>query len=212
MSRFTIQKHMSKIAVDVVLLPSNEMAEAAVSENERLVRDFKSKIVLNRETCMPHISLAMGVLADEKKSKVEQILAEVVSRLSVMHLTAVAIYVSEGKEGFSGIVIENTSEIQNLHETVTKQLAPLLSFDATSEMFVRSGEFEERTSIWANAYHKKASFEKYWPHITTGYGSSFSKDTTLTFPLAFTAPTLALCQMGSHCTCRRVLWSSELRV
>ena len=53
---------MNKIAVDVVLLPSDEMTDRAIRANTELVEKFGSEIVLNKKNCLPHISLAMGCI------------------------------------------------------------------------------------------------------------------------------------------------------
>ena len=56
---------MGRKAVDVVLLPSEQMMDKAIEANGELVKRFGGKIVLNRENCLPHISLAMGCV-DER--------------------------------------------------------------------------------------------------------------------------------------------------
>ena len=50
---------MAKIAVDVVLLPSEEMMDKAIEINRELLKRFDNKIILNKENCLPHISLAI---------------------------------------------------------------------------------------------------------------------------------------------------------
>jgi len=43
------------------------------------------------------------------------------------------------------------------------------------------------------------------PHISVGYGEI----TGLPSPIEFRATQLALCHLGNHCTCRKVLASAE---
>ncbi|MHC4628534.1 MAG: hypothetical protein ACYTDV_16275, partial [Planctomycetota bacterium] len=53
---------MSRIAVDVVLLPSDEVTTRAIEANIELLKQSPDKIVLDRENCLPHVSLAMGCI------------------------------------------------------------------------------------------------------------------------------------------------------
>ncbi len=49
--------------------------------------------------------------------------------------------------------------------------------------------------------------DKESPHITLGYGQA---KPPFSFPVAFAAARLALCHLGNHCTCRKVLASCRL--
>ena len=56
---------LNKRAVDIVLLPSEEIMDAALQMNQELLLRFGKKIVLNPNNCLPHLSLAMGALREE---------------------------------------------------------------------------------------------------------------------------------------------------
>ena len=103
--------------------------------------------------------------------------------------------------------MEKTEELQLLHEAVMERLSPYLSCDVTGDMVCAEGEVEESTLLWIKNYREKSSFGKFFPHITIGYGepSNF-----LSFPIKFAASRLALCHLGNHCTCRKILVSIEL--
>ncbi len=64
----------------------------------------------------------------------------------------------------------------------------------------------ESTLAWIKNYSEKSSFEKFFPHITIGYGEI----NDYSFPIKFTASKLALCHLGNHCTCRKILASVKL--
>ena len=68
---------MSKRAVDVVLLPGEAMADKAIEANRELVEKFGEKIVLDKEKCLPHISLAMGCIEDEDIDAIGEVLKEI---------------------------------------------------------------------------------------------------------------------------------------
>jgi 2'-5' RNA ligase len=200
---------MSKKAVDVVLLPDEAMMGKAIEANAELVKKFGKKIVLNKENCLPHISLAMGCIDEEDIASVEGILRSIAKECSLSDLTISGVQNAGNSAGekVSAFEVEKTEELQLLHKTVMEKLAPYLSCDVTSDMVCAEGEIEESTLLWIKNYREKSSFGKFFPHITIGYGE-LSK--FLSFPIKFAASKLALSQLGNHCTCRGILVSIEL--
>jgi 2'-5' RNA ligase len=199
---------MGKKAVDVVLLPDEAMTAKAIEANAELVKKFGKKIVLNKKNCLPHISLAMGCVDEEDIASVERILRSIAKECSLSDLTISGVRSAGNSAGekVSVFEVEKTEELQSLHKTVMKRLAPYLSCDVTTDMICAKGEVEESTLLWIKNYREKSSFDKFFPHITIGYGefSNFS------FAMKFTASRLALSQLGNHCTCRKILLSIEL--
>jgi hypothetical protein len=70
-------------------------------------------------------------------------------------------------------------------------------------MIYGSEKVAETTLLWIKNYREKSSFEMFSPHITIGYGQVG----TPAGPIEFRASKLALCHLGNHCTCRKVLVS-----
>jgi len=66
---------MRKIAIDVALLPSKEMMDKAIEINKELLKKYEDKIILDKEKCLPHISLCMGCIDEDRIPEVKQILA-----------------------------------------------------------------------------------------------------------------------------------------
>ena len=200
---------MGMKAVDVVLLPDEAMTDKAIEANAELVKKFGKKIVLNKENCLPHISLAMGCVDEEDIASVERILQSIAKECSLSDLTVSSVRstLNSRGEAVSVFEVEKTEELQFLHKTVMERLAPYLSCDVTSDMVCAAGEVEESTLLWIKNYREKSSFDNFLPHITIGYGelSNFS------FAMKFTASRLALSQLGNHCTCRKILVSIELK-
>jgi 2'-5' RNA ligase len=206
---FTRISFMAEIAVDVVLLPSEEMADKAIAANKELLKQCPDKIVLDKESCLPHISLAMGCINERDIADIEKVLQATAKQSSLGQLSAIGIHTGTNSTGeqVSVLQIERTESLQSLHEEVMRRLAPYFNYDVTADMVLSPPMASESTLAWIKSYSEKSSFEKFFPHITIGYGeiNNFS------FPSKFAVPKLALCHLGNHCTCRKILASAELK-
>lgn len=196
---------MAKIAVDVVLLPSERIMDMAIEANRALLKQIPDKIVLDKDSCLPHISLAMGCIDRRDIAEIERILRS----LTVSHLPekliieGVRIGTNAKNEKVSLLQLEKTPQLQSLHEAVMKNLEPFFSHHVSGNMILPPHPVSESTLIWISHYPEKSSFEKFSPHITLGYGHIEN----ISFPPAFTASELALCHLGNYCTCRKILAS-----
>ena len=199
---------MGKLAVDVVLLPDEAMMQKVIAANKKLVEKFDSEIVLDKDGCLPHISLAMGVLEEGDVGTVEGILRSVAEQTSLGKLEAVGVRTSVNAKGqkVSVFEVKKTRQLQQLHEQIMVRLASSFDHNVTSEMLYGAGEVAESTLTWIADYPDKASFENFFPHITVGFGEAEGQG----FPLEFSVSRLALCQLGNHCTCRKVLVAVDM--
>ncbi|MHC4644686.1 MAG: hypothetical protein ACYTBJ_04240 [Planctomycetota bacterium] len=199
---------MSRVAIDVVILPDETMTDKAIEANRKLVKQARGKIVLNKENCLPHISLAMGCIERTDIGAIETLLKKIAARNPLLPLRALGIRTSTDAvhEKVSAFEVERTNEIQSLHEEVTDRLAPYFSSDVSSDMLYNPAEITDSTLLWIRNYRQESSFENFFPHITIGYGQM----PDLPVPIQFTPCRLALCRLGNHCTCRVVLASVKL--
>ncbi len=191
---------MAKLAVDVVLLPPEEIMEKAIKLNKKLLKGFDAKIVLNKKKCLPHISLAMGCIEEEKIPKIQGILKELADNFLPIELEVIGISASETTPVFG---ITKTKKLQNLHESVMEKMAPYVNYNPKKEMFFTPKEIENPPTLdYVRNFKEKSSFENFSPHITIGYGKL---DNAKIEQIKSTANTLAVCQLGNYCTCRKVL-------
>ncbi|MBN2269912.1 MAG: hypothetical protein JXN61_04815 [Sedimentisphaerales bacterium] len=190
---------MAKIAVDVVLLPSETMADKVIEANRRLP---DKRITLSKEGCLPHISLAMGCIEQDNVRQIEGILSEIAEQFAVGRLKIADIHLGANSLGerVSSFEIERTEAIQSLHEQVMQRLKLYLSYDVTADMLL-APPISESTLRWIAEFPEKSAYANFFPHITIGYGEMgfFS------VPAEFSVSKLALCRLGNHCTCRKVL-------
>lgn len=195
---------MGRIAVDVVLLPDETITDKAIEINAKL----NGEIVLHKENCLPHISLAMGCIDEKDLAAIEKVLTAIAERCAIGQLQITGIHISTNSRGetVSAFEVDKTRQLQSLHEIVMEKVQPYFSSTVTSDMIYGDAEVPETTLEWIKSYREKASFAAFFPHITLGYGRVKEQQ----FPVKFTASKLALCHLGNHCTCRKVLASIGL--
>ena len=80
---------MSKIAIDVVLLPPKSVMAFALQKNKALLTGMNDITVLDEETCVPHISLCMGAIETSKLKQVQKALKKAVDSLQPLNLKCI---------------------------------------------------------------------------------------------------------------------------
>lgn len=200
---------MNRIAVDVVLLPDEAVTALAVRANAELIRRSESQIALDNETCLPHISLAMGCVEREAVEPVRERIEAIASECPIGELVITGVVTSLNARGqsVSAFAIAKTGAVQGLHERVMDALQPYSSRDVTEAAMFGDETVAETTLAWIRDYREKAAFAAFFPHITIGYGMV---EQEMSFPIPLLAPRMALCHLGNHCTCRKVLASAPL--
>ena len=185
------------IAVDVVLLPPEHVMDKAIEFNRELLKKFENKIVLNKKNCLPHISLAMGAIEERDLESVGKILKKL-GKLLPLELGIYGIETVGGSPCFS---IKSSQEIQELHETIMNGLKKYFTYKVERDMFFNPSEVSISSINYVKDYPIKYSFKNFYPHITLGE-EKLEKDVSI----KFTASRLAVCQLGSSCTCRKILF------
>lgn len=201
---------MAKMAVDVVLLPSQEMMDKAIEANRELLKQRTDNIALNKQDCLPHISLAMGCIEETDVPSIEKAFRALAETHSPGPLSVVGVRVGTNAAGrkVSMFEVRKIEGLQSLHEAVMRELAPYFRYQVTADMLLCEPAADESTLRWIRNYPKKSSFENFFPHITIGYGQIADSPSCI----EFRATRLALCHLGNHCTCRKVLASAELSI
>lgn len=203
-----IYTYMAQYAVDIVLLPSDEMMQRSVELNRKLVKINPPKIELNMENCIPHISLSMGVLNESDLERFKREMDLLSRRHSPLLLKCVGIYAVEIPTGekVAGIAIETSKELYDLHKDVMTVSNRYLKATAVPEMVYSPPPVEEITLHFINTYATQSAYENFKPHITLGIGELASQE----FVEEFTASTMALFHLGNYCTCRRRIYEVRL--
>ncbi len=199
---------MAKIAVDIALLPSEEVTNQAIEANKGLLKQYADRIILDKENCLPHISLAMGCIDEQDIPDIENILQTIAEKYNPGQLSVLGINTGTNSLGekVSAFEVKKTERLLSLHEEVMRRMAPYFSHDVTAEMVFSPPIACESTLLWIKNYPEKSALENFFPHITIGYGQVDD----LSYTTEFTASKLVLCHLGNHCTCRKVLAAVEL--
>lgn len=198
-----------KIVVDVVLIPPKEILQLAIKLNKSFPDTIKEDYVLNAKTCIPHITLLMGLVSRGRIEEVVAKLNNIAKKFSALNLRATKFASAPHPDGkiFSTLVVEKSPDLQKLHETILEELTPFFSWDSVKkEMFYSPPPVKEISSFWVEGFEKSSARENYDPHISLG----FAELKRQFVPTQFTASKLVLCHLGNYCTCRNVLWSVEL--
>ncbi|MDP8262155.1 MAG: hypothetical protein P9M13_02485 [Candidatus Ancaeobacter aquaticus] len=200
---------MKKIAFDVVLLTSEEMTSRAIELNKKLLECGVKKIVLDKKHCLPHISLAMGVIPEKDIGVARDIVQNIAQEYQAFQLEATCIAVNTINTGekVSSIEIKNNEKLQSLHEKVMDSFRSYIGRDACIEMLCQPAVEETASLHWIKNFSEIAAHEKFWPHITLGVGEARDKE----FPVVFDACTIAVYQLGNYCTCRKNLIAYTLK-
>lgn len=199
-----------KIAVDIALIPPGDIMQLAIYINKTFPETIAENYVLDAKTCIPHITLLMGLVDKDKLSEVSRRLDIISEKFSAINLKITHAHTSTLPDGknISGFEIEKTTELQKLHETILDEMSSIFTYDnVQKEMFYSPPPVNEIPLFWMKGFAKTSVRENYKPHITLGVGELKHKIA----PVEFTANKITLCRLGNYSTCRSILWSASLK-
>ena len=198
---------MAKIAIDIVLIPPKNISDLAIELNKKTDQS-KIKLGQNLGEAIPHISLAMGAIYINDLSKLELDIKSIIENHHALNLKLNGTRGGEIEdEGYIyGIEIEKTDELVSLHTEVMDILKKYYSSDFDEGSFADKGQGIKRAFKWVSNYTEHSAYGKFRPHITIGFGEAQKIE-----GLEFVASTLAICQLGSYCTCKKVLREFSLK-
>jgi len=150
---------------------------------------------------LPHITLTQQfVRTEDLEAALDRAHTVLIGR-APLHLA-----ISGGGKGRSAVwmTIEPTPALVDLHAALMHALHPFEQPEAVAAAFV-DGDARAGDINWVANYRRESSFAAFTPHVTLGQAA----DPPAVEPLTFVATTIAACQLGRFCSCRRVLrrWS-----
>lgn len=199
---------MKRLAIDVVLLPPDPVMDMALAWNRTLLKNGSQIIVLDKNHRIPHVSIVMGCLAIENLERAISVLKAVSASHRAMKLDVSRIKTATTASGtVTSFDIEPSHELLRLHESIVTSFSPLLTQDTTEADLNDLPPIEASALEWINNYIPDHCYNRFWPHITLGFGDSPNNLT----PFTFEASRLAICHLGNYCTCTKILTETVLR-
>lgn len=199
---------MTRFAIDIVLIPPDNVIDLAIDFNRTLLNDHPSDRILNKTNRLPHVSLLMGCLAADQLQRAKAILQSIADRHDYLNLHVTSIHTVKTAGGnIVSFEIERDPKIVALHESIVSAFSSLLTQDSTAKDLNDDPPIEQSSIEWINRYISDHSLKGFWPHITLGPGSNIQQFK----PFSFQANRLAICHLGNHCTCTEVLGETILR-
>ncbi len=200
---------MKKFAINVVILPPDQVMDLALEWNQMLCKARPANIALGKSQYLPHISMVMGCIREEQLDQANALLQSIAAKHSALNLQVPNIRTVSGASGNSVITLDInlTRELAALHESIVDAFRPLLTQDADESAINDIPPISSDAIFWINHYIPDQCFDQFWPHITLGFG-----DPPPNFrPISFQGSRLAICHLGNHCTCRTILAEAILR-
>lgn len=195
------------LAIDIVLLPSPQIMDQIISLTSHLAA---ADTRLNKTDCLPHLTLAMGALEQSSIPEVSEVLQELAenSRKLEIKLLKTKYYDTPDKKHFSELVVEPSPELMRLHSDVMEEFRPFVSdVNVETNMFFNPPEVAEISTYWVEHYFDKKSPRDFRPHFTLGEGNAIYIKTLKEFMV----DRIALCHLGTYCTCRKILAEFNLK-
>ncbi len=192
-----------KKAIDIVLLPPENVMDILIDINKAGKRDDGRVVVMNKKNMLPHLTLAMANIDEVHLEKIKEIISKLASGTKPIEVELF----QEGKTYYGlGAKKEN---FKNLFEQIVEAIEPYNSHDADRESIFEEDKdiMEQRHLDYINRFTIDQNFEIFNPHVTTHSRNLAGHK----LPIKFTADRLAICHLGFPCTCREILFETKLK-
>jgi 2'-5' RNA ligase len=203
---------MDKIAIGVVLIPSDEIVELCIKINKRAFDVGKGRYKLGKKDFIPHITLVLGCIKQDNLENVKSIVKQILRSQISLKLKTSGIELYKREDGNRSFLQVGISErLRHLHETVLEKISNFLtSCDSANVLFEgdKTGISDSSMKI-LNNFKKEYSRENYNPHITLHCYDADKFSQGIKFPILFRANRIAICHLGNGCVVRKILFESK---
>jgi len=197
---------MKKVAIDIALIPPKEIIDLSVEMSKSMQ---PNKIELHPTRQIPHITLVMGGVLEDDLPKFQKIVDQVVMKFRPLDLQIMGINYTGASTEFS---IQKSNQIKKLHQRLLQELDGFLKFNCELDSLYDHKNTNEKTLFWINGFEKYRANDDYRPHITLGLGGlDESAAEKIKLPIKFKVEKIALCHLGNFCTCRKILFETDLQ-
>lgn len=203
------------IAIDVLLVPSEEMYSQALQLNSAINENNPETIKLD-ESHIPHITLLQCFIYEEDLPKVKNTLEGFFGTIKNEDFKAEKFsYSKNSAKSFAMISVEKSKEIVRLHEDIIEKVKPFMQKNSLESAFVPNPDgspISKSTLNYVPNFLKKHSYKNFDPHISLGVAEKKILDSlsaNVFNPIKFKAASLSIYQLGDHGTAQKLLWNSK---
>jgi 2'-5' RNA ligase len=189
------------LALDVAILPPPSVTKRAIELSAALPAADSQGLRLDDDR-LPHITLTQQFVPAQEVEVVLATIEATIRNYDRLHLN-----VTGPGRGQSSVwmSIAPAPDLVALHRELMDALSHFERPDGTSAAFV-DGDARSGDVAWVAGFRRASSYAAFRPHITLGHSSTLPA----VEPVAFEASSIAACQLGRFCSCRRVLRRWEL--
>ena len=194
--------------LDVVILPSEEIAREAIAASRLLARRFGSPLLLDGASALPHISLYHIAVSKEKVSDFRQRVGEIAARTQAGELHVIGIHLYR-EFGSIAIALSKPRWLQRLYLRIIHETSELRDLRFDNNRAWRAERLSAGQHAWTNRYGTPLVGRFFTPHITIGIlpdSDQLQAASALISPTrrSFNVSELAICEQGPHHTCTAV--------
>jgi len=205
----TMNAAQQTLAIDIALLPPNDIMERAKEMNTQLWEQTQKGFRFD-ESHLPHITLLQQFIHRSNLEQVVATITETIASTPAINITIAETHLGSLQEGgfqISDWRVEPTAALSLLHQKIFSSLELFVTTGDRAGFFLDPGEeVRELTWQWTNNFRASHNDKAFAPHLTLGNGRAEPVE-----PFSFTSSRLALCQLGNFNTCRKILheWSLQ---
>lgn len=213
MSCSTMKKNI--IAIDVLLIPSEEMYAQSLQLNSFINQNNPTTIKLD-ENHVPHITLLQCFIKESDLPKVKEVLEGLHKIIAQDSLKAERLFYYEDKEeSFAMVRVEKSPSVLEIHTKTIELVKPYIVKNGSQVSFVQNHDgspISESTVEYVPEFVEKYSYENFDPHISLGVAQKTLLDSlakSVFKPIHFKAASVSVYQLGDHGTAQKLLLQSK---
>jgi hypothetical protein len=200
---------MNSLPIDIVLLPTDDLAQKAIAVSE-LLQKYDALFKLSSTGPFPHASLYMTQLKLEDLDKVKELLAAIAAVTPALDMTATGYFQAEG---YLDPDYERTDQLARLQMDVVNAINPIrdgMRVKDRARMLEATGLVRENLE----KYGYRGVGELFRPHMTLARFTDGKKIDTSILPSSQSFSgrfvKLGMFEMGDNGTCARKIAEFDL--
>lgn len=203
------------IAIDVLLTPSEEMDQQALTLSALIKENNPSSMQLDKNH-IPHITLLQCFVKESDLPEIEKSLEGLYETIKIESLYAKSlVYGKETEDSFAMIQIENSEALAKIHKETIDRVKPFIVKGGSQKSFVPNPDgspINEFTIAYVPNFVDKYSYGNFDPHISLGTAKKVFLDSlavNVFRPVEFKTTSLSIYQLGDSGTAQKQIWQSK---